>query len=160
MDEFAWASSSKTRLFIEAIRKLRLDPMITRIITASAAIAIMSAGSLALPVAASAATALPKVSNCGEVSVKPSGLVLSCADANTALETLKWSAWGQSTAKATGVFSENDCSPTCVAGTFNRYKANVTLSAPKAINGTKVFTKVRVVFPGITDQSNRTFTLN
>ena len=134
--------------------------MITRMITASAAIVIMSAGSLALPVAASAAPALPKVSDCGEVSAKPTGLVLSCADANIALETLKWSSWGKSTAKATGIFSENDCSPTCAAGTFNRYKANVTLSAPKTVNGTKVFTKVRVVFPGITDQSNRTFALN
>ncbi len=134
--------------------------MITRMITASAAIVIMSAGSLALPVAASAAPALPKVSDCGEVSAKPTGLVLSCADANIALETLKWSSWGKSTAKATGIFSENDCSPTCVAGMFHRYKSNVTLSAPKTVNGTKVFTKVRVVFPGITDQSNRTFALN
>ena len=134
--------------------------MLIRMLTATGATAIMSVAGLALPVAASAAPALPKVSDCGEVSAKPTGLVLSCADANIALETLKWSSWGKSTAKATGIFSENDCSPTCAAGTFNRYKANVTLSAPRTINGTKVFTKVRVVFPGITDQSNRTFTLN
>ena len=135
--------------------------MVIRTLTAITAIAIMCVGSLALPVAASAAPALPKVSDCGEVSAKPTtGLVLSCADANIALETLKWSSWGKSTAKATGIFSENDCSPTCVAGMFHRYKSNVTLSAPKTVNGTKVFTKVRVVFPGITDQSNRTFALN
>jgi hypothetical protein len=133
--------------------------MVFRMLTASSAIAIMCAGSLALPVTASAAPALPKVSNCGEVSAKPTGLVLSCADATTALEMLKWSAWGASTARATGTFADNDCSPTCAAGTFNRYKANVTLSAPKTINGKKVFTKVRVVFPGITDQVNRTFNL-
>jgi hypothetical protein len=100
-----------------------------------------------------------QVSNCGEVSAKPTGLVLSCADANTALEMLKWSSWGTSTARATGTFSENDCSPTCVEGMFHRYKAVVTLSAPKMVKGAKVFTKVRVVFPGITDQSNRTFNL-
>jgi len=134
--------------------------MVIRTLTATIAIAIMCLGSLVLPVTASAAPALPKVSNCGEISAKPTGLVLSCADANTALEMLKWSAWGKSTAKATGIFADNDCSPTCVEGTFNRYKANVTLSAPKTINGTKVFTKVRVVFPGISDQSNRTFTLD
>jgi hypothetical protein len=134
--------------------------MVFRMLTASSAIAIMSVASLALPVTASAAPALPKVSNCGEISAKPTGLVLSCADATTALEMLKWSAWGASTARATGTFADNDCSPTCAAGTFNRYKANVTLSAPKTINGKKVFTKVRVVFPGITDQTNRTFNLD
>jgi hypothetical protein len=134
--------------------------MVFRMLTVSSAIAIMCVGSLALPVAASAAPALPNVSNCGEISAKPTGLVLSCADANTALEMLKWTAWGQSTARATGTFSENDCSPTCVEGMYHRYKATVTLSAPKTINGKKVFTKARVVFPGITDQSNRTFTLN
>ena len=134
--------------------------MLIRMLTATGAIAIMSVAGLTFPVAASAAPALPKVSNCGEISAKPTGLVLSCADANTSLETLKWSTWGKSTAKATGIFAGNDCSPTCAAGTFNRYKANVTLSGPKIINGTKVFTKVRVVFPGITDRSNRTFALN
>jgi hypothetical protein len=133
--------------------------MLNRTLTASAAIAIVTLGSLALPVTATAATSLPKVSNCGEVSAKPTGLVLSCADANTALETLKWSSWGKSTARATGTFSENDCSPTCVEGMFHRYKAVVTLSAPKMVKGAKVFTKVRVVFPGITDQANRTFNL-
>ncbi len=134
--------------------------MLIRMLTATGAIAIMSVAGLTFPVAASAAPALPKVSNCGEISAKTTGLVLSCADASIALETLKWSSWGKSTAKATGIFAGNDCSPTCVAGMFHRYKVNVTLSAPKTINGTKVFTKVRVVFPGITDQSNRTFTLN
>ncbi len=101
--------------------------MLNRTLTASAAITIVALGSLALPAAATAATSLPKVSNCGEVSAKPTGLVLSCADANTALEMLKWSSWGKSTARATGTFSENDCSPTCVEGMFHRYKAVVTL---------------------------------
>ena len=123
------------------------------------AIAVLAIGGLALSSPASAAPAAPKVSNCGGLSVKPTGLVLSCADADTALETLKWTSWGSSKARATGIFSENDCSPTCAAGMFHRYKAVVTLSAPKTVKGTKVFTKARVVFPGITDQSNRTFTI-
>jgi hypothetical protein len=39
---------------------------------------------------------------------------------------------------------------------FHRYKAIVTLSAPKTVKGRTVFTTARVVFPGISDQSNRT----
>ena len=39
---------------------------------------------------------------------------------------------------------------------FHCYKEIVTLSAPKTVKGTKVFTTARVVLPGITEQSNRT----
>ena len=124
-----------------------------------AAVIALLGVAIALPTAASAATSLPKVSNCGEKSVKPTGIVLSCADANTALETLKWSKWNATTAQGSGVYSANDCEPTCVAGMFHRYKVNVVLSAPKTVEGTKVFTKARVTFPGVTDQSNKTFTI-
>ena len=70
----------------------------------------------------------------GEISPKPTGLVLSS--------------------------SENGCTPTCVAGMYHRYKAAVALSAPTTINDTNLFTKVRVVFPGVSDQSNRRFNLD
>jgi len=115
---------------------------------------------LAVPAVAQAAPATPKVSNCGELSTKPTGIVLACADANTALETLKWTTWSSGTAKGTGVYSYNDCEPTCVAGKFHRYQVNVTLSNPKTVKGAKVFSKARVTFPGITDQTNKTFKLN
>jgi hypothetical protein len=39
---------------------------------------------------------------------------------------------------------------------FHRYKAIVTLSAPKTVKGRTVFTTARVVFPGISEQSHRT----
>jgi hypothetical protein len=42
---------------------------------------------------------------------------------------------------------------------FHRYKEIVTLSAPKSVKGTKVFTTARVVLPGITEQSNGTFSI-
>lgn len=114
---------------------------------------------LVAPAVAQAAPANPKVSNCGELSTKPKGIVLTCADANTALETLKWTTWNADTAKGTGVYSYNDCEPTCVAGQFHRYQVNVTLSNPKTVKGAKVFSKARVTFPGITDQTNKTFKL-
>jgi hypothetical protein len=51
-----------------------------------------------------------------KVGVKPSSLVLSCADANSMLKELRWSDWGDATAYATGQITWNDCSPTCVSG--------------------------------------------
>jgi hypothetical protein len=114
---------------------------------------------VAMPAVAQAATGKVEVSNCGELSAKPTGIVLACADANMALETLKWTTWNSKTAKGNGVYSFNDCEPTCVAGHFHRYQVDVTLSKPKIVKGTKVFTKARVTFPGVTDQTNKTFNL-
>ena len=42
---------------------------------------------------------------------------------------------------------------------FHRYKEIVTLSAPKTVKGRTVSTRARVVFPGISEQSNRTSSL-
>jgi hypothetical protein len=114
---------------------------------------------LTTPMVAQADTGKVKVSNCGEVSAKPTGIVLACADANTALETLKWTTWNGSAAKGAGVYSYNDCKPTCVAGHVHRYQVDVTLSSPKTVKGVKIFSKARVTFPGITDQTNKTFAL-
>lgn len=115
---------------------------------------------VAMSVVAQAATDKVKVSNCGEVSAKPTGIVLACADANSALETLKWTTWNANSAKGTGVYSYNDCEPTCVAGHFHRYQVDVALLNPKTVKGAKVFSKARVTFPGITDQTNKTFKLS
>jgi len=52
------------------------------------------------------------------LGVKPTTLVTSCADANTKLEHLNWKDWGDATAYATGTLAYNDCTPTCVAGTW------------------------------------------
>jgi hypothetical protein len=48
----------------------------------------------------------------------PSNIVVACADANTELSDLHWYAWGDATAYATGNAQWNDCTPTCVAGTW------------------------------------------
>jgi len=50
--------------------------------------------------------------------IAPKELVLSCADANTLAKGLTWNNWGGATATATGIASWNDCTPTCVAGTW------------------------------------------
>lgn len=115
---------------------------------------------LAAPAVAQAAPSTPKVSNCGELSTKPTGIVLTCADAILALEKLEWTKWNSGTAKGTGVYAYNDCEPTCVAGTFYRDRVNVQLMTPKAVKGVKVFTKAKVTFPKGSGQSTLTFQLN
>jgi hypothetical protein len=57
------------------------------------------------------------VSTCARhVTQEPRRLVVSCADANSVLASLRWTDWGDTTAYATGVARWNDCTPTCVAG--------------------------------------------
>ena len=133
--------------------------MFKKIFSLAATAIALSGVVLALPISAGAAPAAPQVSNCGDNSAKPTGIVLTCADANESLEKLTWSTWNSTTAKGSGTYSVNDCRPTCAAGMYHRYKVNVVLSVPKTVKGTRIFTKARVTFPGITDQSNKTFSL-
>ncbi len=46
-----------------------------------------------------------QVSNCGELSAKPMGIVLDGADANAAPETLRWLTWNPKTINGAKVFS-------------------------------------------------------
>jgi hypothetical protein len=56
---------------------------------------------------------------------EPTSYVLYCADANAMLSSLKWTAWGDATAYATGVAKWNDCTPTCAAGTWKQQPVTV-----------------------------------
>jgi hypothetical protein len=49
---------------------------------------------------------------------KPTHYGLFCADANAEFTNLTWQDWGEYTAYATGTARWNDCTPTCVAGTW------------------------------------------
>ena len=100
----------------------------------------MSAGVLA---AASPATAASRtsVNNCGTLEVKPTDLVLACADANSRLTDLKWSGWSNGRAKGVGTYEVNDCQPTCVAGKTRSYPVRVKLDQPKVQEGKRVFTR-------------------
>ncbi len=59
------------------------------------------------------------------VGAKPTSYVLFCADANAMLSSLKWTAWGDATAYATGVAKWNDCTPTCVSGKWKQQPVTV-----------------------------------
>jgi hypothetical protein len=75
-------------------------------------------------------------------SVKPSTIVLACADFNALLEHLTWSSWTATGATATGVFTYNDCVPYCALGTFHSVPARVQLSYPVETRAGKEFATI------------------
>lgn len=64
----------------------------------------------------------------GTAHVKPSTLVLACADAGDMLVRLHWHGWGGTRATATGSLSELTCVPSCVAGGTKRYPVTVAVT--------------------------------
>jgi hypothetical protein len=91
------------------------------------------------------AVLVPKVIDCvGKPVEKPSSLTLTCADANTLLDKIRWSEWKPSIARGSAILIENTCTPTCVAGTFVRYPATVTLSDVYHRGSTRLFTDATV----------------
>ncbi|MET7477268.1 hypothetical protein ABZT17_23285 [Streptomyces sp. NPDC005648] len=59
--------------------------------------------------------------------VRPADFVLACGDGNSRLASLRWTRWGQESARAEGVNWVNDCKPYCAAGRFHEYAVVVRL---------------------------------
>lgn len=102
-------------------------------IAAAAAVFLLSTGTTtaAGASAAPAPTTAPKtvVVNCyGGPQTRPTQIILACADANDLLARLSWTRWEARTAVGSGVQELNDCTPTCVGGTFHAYPVKITLS--------------------------------
>ena len=73
------------------------------------------------PAGSAPAAAQPVLVDCvGHAKVEPSRQVLACADGADVLMKLNWSHWGAQ-ALATGSEAINDCTPTCVGGTFHKF---------------------------------------
>ncbi|WP_055591100.1 hypothetical protein [Peterkaempfera griseoplana] len=98
--------------------------VLTAVATATAATTV--------PATAASAPKAPRatvVVNCfGAPKVRPTEIILACADANDLLSSLRWTSWGGTTATGGGVRELNDCVPTCVAGHFHSYPIRITLS--------------------------------
>ncbi|MGH2850788.1 MAG: hypothetical protein ACRDLP_09250 [Solirubrobacteraceae bacterium] len=72
------------------------------------------------------------VGGCVHSRVRPASVILFCADANGALTHLRWTSFGGATARATGDYTINDCTPSCVAGHVHSYPVRVVFSRPRA----------------------------
>ncbi len=98
-------------------------------------------------VAATSVTALPDCS--GRAAVKPSHVVLTCADAGISAAGLHWTGWGNAFAAGVGVASVNDCKPYCAAGHFHRYRIVLLASGrQRCPNGRDAYDRVTYAWIG------------
>ena len=85
---------------------------------------------VALVSTATAAGGARVVGDCVRSQVKPAQIIIYCADANGLLKNMRWSSFGGATARGSGSWSFNDCTPNCAAGHFHSYPVTLTLSRP------------------------------
>ncbi len=106
---------------------------------------------------APATTAVPVVVNCFmKTQVRPGSYVLACADGNAYVGALKWTAWGSSSALASGTSNFNDCTPNCLSGHGHTFPALVVLWGAKPLPGhagVRYFSQMTIIYTG-----NRSYT--
>ncbi len=102
----------------------------------------------------SALRAVPAVEVCGQGAalVRPSSMVLTCADNGELAEHLDWSSWTRTRATATAIVTWRACSALCADDSrWDRTSADVTLTDPVAKPGTRVlFTRLELHVTGPT----------
>jgi hypothetical protein len=97
---------------------------------------------------------LPEVLSCGGTAqLKPSSIVLACADANALLKSIRWTAWSPVSATGIATFVENTCEPNCAAGKFVSYPATVRLSKPSQTKLGLLFSSISYTYGITTTQS-------
>jgi hypothetical protein len=89
--------------------------------------AFLLLGAVAISALASA-DARRVVGNCTKSQVRPSAIIIACADDNLSLTRLHWSSFGGATAHGSGEYYVNDCTPDCAAGRFHSYPIELVLS--------------------------------
>jgi hypothetical protein len=81
-------------------------------------------------------------------SIKPTSIVLACADDGIRVEDVSWTSWMATTANGAGTIWENDCTPSCADGTFHYYPASITLSGVKSSIEGPVFSQLVANYEG------------
>ncbi|TVT62147.1 hypothetical protein FNH05_01340 [Amycolatopsis rhizosphaerae] len=79
----------------------------------------------------------------GTAASSPSRYTLTCGDAGIWLDGLRWSAWGSTTAQASGNLWANDCNPTCAGGHNASHPATVTVSGLTGGQYTRIHVEVQ-----------------
>jgi len=95
-------------------------------------------------------TAPPSVSlDClGKPVVKPSEVILSCADAGTGVRKITWLGWGEPTAAGVGTAFANDCTPNCAAGHVHTYRGVILLGGAQSCHGKVAYRTAAVAIVG------------
>ncbi len=94
-------------------------------------------------------TSRPGLLNCrDQVVVKPSTLVLACADYNAEITKTHWATWGATSGSGTTDFGLNLCVPYCAASKMSYFPGSkVQVSAPVATkHHGRLFSKLVVTF--------------
>jgi hypothetical protein len=78
--------------------------------------------------------------------VRPSTLLLF-QDGSWVITNLRWSGWGSSVARATGVSSASNCRPSCAGGKRTTRPAQFTLSSPGRVQGHEVYRCFQLTVP-------------
>lgn len=92
--------------------------------------------------ASAAAKSSTSLYNCNQLTVRPSTLVLTCADSNRYVEHIHWSSWNASSARGTGTLRWNDCTPSCVSGHWHTEEISFLARDPKTLKGQRLFTEL------------------
>jgi hypothetical protein len=108
------------------------------------------------------AKAVPQLEDCGmgKNLVEPKTLVLACADANSVAESLVWTLWDSTTARAKGVYTWNLCVPYCAASKkWGKTSADFGLGDPVHTRQGWLFEQLTVHITGSNWHEPRTWTL-
>lgn len=111
-----------------------------------ALIAVLLLGTASEGIAPAATAKTPSYFNdCGLGPVKrPSSVIQYCADGGAGVVNIKWSSWGTTSAKGTGTYYINGCSPSCAAGSIYKSSVNVLLSKLVKTHGKNYLMNVTV----------------
>jgi hypothetical protein len=85
--------------------------------------------------------------------IRPATLI-EHEDGSWLIVNLKWSSWGGSSARATGISSASSCNPNCADGTRTQDPATLVVSKPKRFLGRTVYSCFSLTIPA-TPQANQ-----
>ena len=78
-------------------------------------------------------------SDCEHESAEPHSIVVTCADGNFRIRSIRWSSWMATSATGRGIARVNTCAPNCAEGRNASYRAvTVRLWRPLLCTGTGV----------------------
>lgn len=88
------------------------------------------------------------LADCFRAVTHPDTIIFACADGNALVKEIRWTLWNAQTATGSGLYSVNDCQPTCAGGTFHVYPVNLLLSAPTVTAPGSRFRNVAITWTG------------
>jgi len=97
---------------------------------------------LGAPAGASARSTVAIVDCTAKPVVKPTSIIIACADANRYVAAIAWQHWGNASASATGVLRWNDCAPSCVAGHWHHRAITFRATNIQVRHGRPLYTQL------------------